>query len=589
VTVPGAPTRRDVLRAAAVAAAAGLGAGVSAAPARARHAARRRTAVFGGGVAGLSVAHELADRGFDVTVYERSHLGGKAWSVPVPGTARAGRPALRGEHGFRFFPGFYTNLGDTLRRIPVADGFVYDRLVHASAYRMSFRDRPDITAPLSMPPAGVTPDAFVQTLAAALVAAYMLPADEAGYFASKLFVYMTSCDERRLGQWDHVSWRDFVREEQMSAEYRKVVSRSLVRNLAATKSDEASTHAIGLVGSASAMSLMGRGNDEDATFDRVLDGPTSDVWLDPWVRLLTEMGVVFRVGWTLRELGIARGAVAHAVVHDGRRARRVEADWYVSAVPLERFAPLLTPAVLRADPGLEGVRRLRTDWMVGLQYYLREPLPLAHGHVNFVDSPFAITSISQAQFWAADMSAYGDGTVRECLSTIVSDWETPGIVYRRPAKQLTPDQLAEEVLAQIRSHLNGGGARVLRDDMVVRWFLDPAIRPARGGGVVNETPLFIQHPGEWADRPESVTAIPNLFLAGDWVRTDINVTTMEGANASGRRAANGVLAAAGLRGDLVAVRPLYVPPEYEPFREADRARYRSGLPNAFDPDQASPR
>ena len=36
-------------------------------------------AIFGAGVAGLTVAHELRDRGFDVTVYEAdATVGGKA-------------------------------------------------------------------------------------------------------------------------------------------------------------------------------------------------------------------------------------------------------------------------------------------------------------------------------------------------------------------------------------------------------------------------------------------------------------------------------------------------------------------------------
>ncbi|PRC57051.1 hypothetical protein C6A85_35515, partial [Mycobacterium sp. ITM-2017-0098] len=39
-------------------------------------------AVLGGGVGGLSAAHELTDRGFDVTVYEaRGVFGGKARSM----------------------------------------------------------------------------------------------------------------------------------------------------------------------------------------------------------------------------------------------------------------------------------------------------------------------------------------------------------------------------------------------------------------------------------------------------------------------------------------------------------------------------
>src|SRR5918911_1568816 len=78
-------------------------------------------AVLGGGVAGLSAAHELAERGFAVTVLEqRDAPGGKARSIPVAGSGQDGRADLPGEHGFRFFPGFYRHLPDTMARIPAA-------------------------------------------------------------------------------------------------------------------------------------------------------------------------------------------------------------------------------------------------------------------------------------------------------------------------------------------------------------------------------------------------------------------------------------------------------------------------------------
>src|SRR6476660_4046566 len=87
-------------------------------------------AILGGGVAGLSAAHELAERGFDVTVYERKSIcGGKARSLSIEGTGVAGRKDLPGEHGFRFFPGFYRHLPDTMQRIPYEHGSVADNLV----------------------------------------------------------------------------------------------------------------------------------------------------------------------------------------------------------------------------------------------------------------------------------------------------------------------------------------------------------------------------------------------------------------------------------------------------------------------------
>ena len=42
---------------------------------------KKSVSVFGGGIAGLTVAHELIEKGFDVTIYEKDDsLGGMAKS-----------------------------------------------------------------------------------------------------------------------------------------------------------------------------------------------------------------------------------------------------------------------------------------------------------------------------------------------------------------------------------------------------------------------------------------------------------------------------------------------------------------------------
>src|SRR3954452_16510152 len=131
-------TRRMLLRHAALAgAAATLGEAPMALAKSRRSTKGRRVAVLGGEMAGLKAAHELAERGFDVTVYERNALGGKARSIGVPHTAGGGRRNLPGEHGFRFFPGFYHHVPDTMRRIPFAGNAngVWDNLSAASGVK----------------------------------------------------------------------------------------------------------------------------------------------------------------------------------------------------------------------------------------------------------------------------------------------------------------------------------------------------------------------------------------------------------------------------------------------------------------------
>ena len=70
--------------------------------------------------------------------------------------------------------------------------------------------------------------------------------------------------------------------------------------------------------------------------------------------------------------------------------------------------------------------------MNGVLFYLDRDVPLVHGHAIYIDSEWALTSISQAQFWKdVDLARYGDGRVKGVLSVDVSDWETPG---RGPAR-----------------------------------------------------------------------------------------------------------------------------------------------------------
>jgi len=69
---------------------------------------KKKVVILGGGVAGMSAAHELAERGFDVAVYEARNLpGGKARSIPVKGS---------GENGKKELPGGYD---PTFKNIPV--------------------------------------------------------------------------------------------------------------------------------------------------------------------------------------------------------------------------------------------------------------------------------------------------------------------------------------------------------------------------------------------------------------------------------------------------------------------------------------
>ncbi|WP_280270774.1 hydroxysqualene dehydroxylase [Nocardia wallacei] len=582
--------RRSLLRATAGAAALGVTLG---APSRATPpgGARQTVAVFGGGVAGLSVAQELVERGFAVTVYERTaELGGKARSNTVPGSSADGRPELPGEHGYRGFLGFYHNLDELMKRIPYGLGrTTFDNLVPTGTGRF-FRTggRPEVTianVPRPWNPGLTLAELFTNMLSVLDTSGQMPPA-EAEFFARKLLVFMTSSPERREHQWEHLTWTQFLCADTKSAEYNALLARGLTRNLASIRSEDANARSVGIIGEAFLLSLLGFGNTPGAVAVRVLEGATNELWMHPWITHLRNCGTVFETGWEATSLTVSAGQLTGVLARNPRDGlRTIEADWYVLAMPAERAAPLFTGPVLDADPALEGVHLLRTDWMSGIQFYLRKPLPLTAGGTSFVDSPWALTSISQAQFWKRDMTTYGDGTVHDILSVAIAEWTTPGIVYNKPARDCTRQEIADEVWAQILAHLNDNEPGLLSAADLHSWHLDPAITGTGTPHAANDTPLFIQQPGSWQHRPSATTAVGNLFLASDYVRTDINVATMEGANIAGRMAANAILERSGRTEPPALITTLQHPPLFDAFKAADSDHYRRGLPHALDTEQ----
>lgn len=534
-------------------------------------------------MAGLTAAHELVERGFDVTVFEPSALGGKARSIPSPGTGTGGRLDLPGEHGFRFFPGFYQHIPDTMRRIPFPGNpnGVFDNLVAGHAFRMAIPGAPDLTAPASIAPPRFDiydPLTLQESLSAAFSLGGAIPADELGVFVRKLVMFLTSSIERRNGQWENETWAQTLEAEGKSQGYRDILVSALTRQLVAARPQTVSTRTIGIMGQAFVWNAMGV-VPQYGHLDRVLSAPTNEAWIDPWAQLLRELGVKFEMGWGAEALEVSGGRITGARVTDRSGARAtVDADWYVAAMPAERAVPLWSPQILALDPHLEAMNELVTDWMVGIQYFLRRPTPIAAGHVAYLGSPWALTSISQAQFWRGDFAArYGDGSAHDCLSVDISDWDTPGILYGKTAKQCTAEEIARETWAQMAACLEDGTGAIDEND-IVSWFLDPGVRWGPGGNR-NDTPLLINTAGSLAHRPEARTAIPNLFLAGDYVRTDIDLATMEGANESARAAVGALLEAAGSSAPPPAQYRLHEPPELEPLRRADADRYRAGLPH----------
>ncbi|NQZ68204.1 MAG: NAD(P)-binding protein, partial [Lentisphaeria bacterium] len=419
--------------------------------------------IIGGGVGGMSAAHELLRRGFKVKVYEHKRIaGGKARSMPAPGTGIGDRKDLPGEHGFRFFPGFYEHLPATMAQIPLGnDRTVFDNLVDATRIRLARYDEKSILMTSRFPK---SLDDLIVILEDLFDTSYGFEPGEVKFFAGKLWQLMTSCYIRRLYEYEKIAWSDYIEANGKSHAYRTLLESGLTRSLVAVQATVASTRTVGDI----LLQLLFDIATPGKSSDRLLNGPTNDVWIDPWLKWMRDtftdnFEYYFDKEVDHIECNTQTRKIDHITVKNVIRDESgkitgygdsfsVTGDYYISAVPVEVFARKITTEMKAVDPTLESIEILKdyVSWMNGIQFYLSENVTVDHGHCIYVDSEWALTSVSQIQFWKGfPIKDYGNGKVKGILSVDISDWFKKGLINQSFASNCSREEIKNEVWAQL--------------------------------------------------------------------------------------------------------------------------------------------
>jgi uncharacterized protein with NAD-binding domain and iron-sulfur cluster len=540
--------------------------------------------ILGGGVAGLSAAHELLNRGFDVEIYERNpiYVGGKARSIDYNHEHQYKIP-LPAEHGFRFFPGFYKHITATMREIPYPEPDsaqnVYENLNPTSRIMVARYGQTPIVLNASFPRTINDLKLIIRDLQGA---SSILTEEEEQFFAERVWQLISSCRERRDNDYERLSWWQFTQADRFSENYRHLLVEGLTRTLVAAKAETASTRTGGDI----FLQLLFCMTDPAVNTDRVLDGPTNERWLHAWEQCLLTKNLKLTKGVSAIQVNMEGDRVKSITIdHQGAQSE-ITGDYYVLAMPVEKAALLINEEMIAIDERLQYIQKLAPSvaWMNGIQYYLNQDVPLNKGHIICSDSEWALTCISQVQFWDDyDITTRGNGQVKGVLSVDISDWFTPGkFTTHQPAHECLLEEVAHEVWAQLKASLNVE-QEILRDDMLVDYYLDRDIRTKPSSQFTTEEltnlePLLVNSVNTWSLRPEVHCAIPNLFFASDYVRTFTDLATMEGANEAARRAVNCILDRAGSNQTRCSIWNLQEPFCFAPARWWDSRRYRQGLP-----------
>jgi uncharacterized protein with NAD-binding domain and iron-sulfur cluster len=546
----------------------------------------KKVIILGGGVAGMSAAHELGERGFEVEVFERNptYCGGKARSVDVPDTNLQYKDKfLPGEHGFRFFPGFYKHVTDTMKRIPYKDANgksnekgCFGNLTPTSRIMIARNGKDPIVTDAGFPRSLSDLKTIVHDMTGGVDSG--LTREEIHFFAERTWQLMTSCKERRNNDYERIGWWEYLQADRFSETYQHLLVEGLTRTLVAAQAKSASTKTGGDIFLQLIFNMLDPGIDTD----RVLNGPTNEKWLHPWVEYLTKIGVKYHFGHEVASMNMIGREVKSVVVkNEDGKVEEHHADYFILATPVEKAAEIINDDMIKIDSTLKNVESLAksVSWMNGIQYYLNEDVSINKGHIIFSDSEWAVTSISQVQFWKDyDLSSRYNGKVKGVLSVDISDWLVTK--YKgKIAEDVEPDEVAKLVWEQMKSGLNIDGREILRDDMIEHYYLDRDIRwYEKEAHNIDEEPLLVNTINSWALRPEAATEISNFFLASDYVRTNTDLATMEGANEAARRAVNCIIDASGTKKPLCRVWGLKEPLFFQPLKWRDKKRYEKGLP-----------
>lgn len=632
--------------------------------------------IIGAGVCGLTAAHELARRGFNVTVYESAHhKGGLAWSKrarPPSGTP-AGNEELQHpafgplaklpvEHGFRFFPAFYRHLFDTMSRTPIVaepGKSAADRLVAITTQGVALEDGEEFFTYGRQKNADITESLDELAVAAERLGA---TAQDIARLMMKVVEYLTTSPERRADLED-ISWWDFLDADKFTPGFAQYVDR-VPRALVGMSAKESDARTQGTITTQLMLDQMSDGTN----VDRVLDGDTKERWLDPWVEYLeTNLSVKFHtsmklVGFPLSGNPIPSGAVrlvpwqafsaefqpvdkAQEPVKDSNGVLVptvvVDADIFLLAIPMKEankhVGPMasldttfqgtkpydLTPSYPDLNEGVrvydQSLDRLSAFprrvfpkdpnpnyvWMFGLQFFLRDDLPILKGHLYYPDSAWGLSSISQPQFWADDFKqSWGKGIVGGAHSVDVGDWATPApaasAVAGKTAAEVTKQELVDEIWRQLKASLDTG--RYHRVGQAVTtwrgalpaeplyWFVGDELvfNGPRAPLPDTRAPFLINMPTEYALRPGTPgfyrVHLDQFVLCGNYMQTHTRLNTMEGANESARHGVNAILRHVQYEGDDCTIwNPEHCEPgAFNAMQDLDAKLHAQGLPHVFD-------
>ena len=461
--------------------------------------------VVGSGLAGMSAATRLMEQGFDITLYEQNNfLGGKL------GAHRDSHTPDPHEHCYHMYLNWYNNFWQFMSEIGAVDKFIPSPVI-GCRFPGDKQTRPYLTNPGSL--ATVLPN---------MLNGVASPADQ--FLSAYSLLDLIGTQSMSGGVLEQTSVSNFFRSRSYSTEGSIAAS---ARTLA-----EAFASPSYLSSARSYQSLVKYGYPDPTPSLWLLTQNTNDAIFEPWKRHLearakalgrrfdiqyrTRVEILHLRDGQVRELTL--GEMPEEPTTDRNDEPKASKKWKIDvpgdlvlAVPPGPLGRLVSPEVAACAPKLETVRELRSEPMISLDAYFKRKIPgLTSSITLLLGSKYNLSLLDISQVWS-DWPA-GGGTALNVISSnadLIADYPK--------------DVILDVMLKELQRFLDFKLDDVDYDRCHVQT------------NVGEE--LFVNQVGSWDYRPKATCEIPNLFLAGDFCQTFIDVVTVEGAVVSGLLAA----------------------------------------------------
>ena len=468
------------------------------------------TIVVGGGLAGMGAALRLLERGCHVTLFESSdRLGGKA------GSNRHG--ADFDDHAYHIFPAWYRNIWQLVADLGIERNFV-DCADLVEIKRGEFPACSYVYHNITSWRSGPR-NLFAR----------FIPPSEMFLFYYALADLLSQPYSRRASL-DQISVTGFIRSKFYATKAVELQFQELVlKGLSVPLYD---------VSSMTMAQVMNFWVTAPLPLFRIPKGSLQECWISPLQTRLEELGMELHQGYRLERINVGDRRVvglefSSAEKNGARRTVDVSEDVRVLlAIPSPDLAALVDDDVYRAAPDLGNVRKLHSVPLAAFDIYFKRRIPeIPKAHVLLAESRFGLSFIDVSQTW----DRY-DATVLNCMASDFASLVglSEGIAF-------------QELFAELCEFL----------PMLSRADVDHVdFQPH-----VHE-PLFMNDVGAWAFRPTESDQerlrrtvgkhLPNLYLAGDYCRSPVDLVSMEDALSTG------LIAAEAIRKDLGLAEPVTI-------------------------------